>query len=195
MEKRNKKGGISVLGQIHLNRPTTEFPFSAHTSQPTPALFFSSCAMSDRHGGPMGQPQSPHANLPAPAFVLSCSLPCGSFSSVVFRPVGRAHLLLFHRHVGPGWQVHLLPQHRSTVAMTRTTNPRFLRPAYGWVGHEPGGILGIGLCLSSCPVLYKPSACPSSSSHHGEGEGIAAARPPDIAAVARASPRDPVVTV
>jgi hypothetical protein len=108
-EKGIKKGGISVLGQIHLNRPTIEFPFSAHTSQPTPALFFSSRAVSDRHEGPMGQPQSPHANLPAPAFVLSCSLPCGSFSSVVFRPVGRAHLLLFHRHVGPGWQVHLLP--------------------------------------------------------------------------------------
>jgi hypothetical protein len=77
------------LGQIHLNRPTTEFPFSAHTSQPTPALFFPSCAVSDRHGGPTGQPQSPHANLPALAFVLSCSLPCGSFSSVVFRPVKR----------------------------------------------------------------------------------------------------------
>jgi hypothetical protein len=63
------------------------------------------------------------------------------------------------------------PQHRSTVATTRTTIPRFLRRADGWDDHEPGGILGIGLCLPSCPVLYKPSACPSSSSHHGEGEG------------------------
>jgi hypothetical protein len=66
------------------------------------------------------------------------------------------------------------PQHRSTVATNCTMNPRFLRPADGWDVHEPGGILGIGLCLPSCPVLYKPSACPSSSSHHGEGEGIAA---------------------
>jgi hypothetical protein len=67
------------------------------------------------------------------------------------------------------------PQHRSTVATTRTTNPRFLRPADGWDGHEPGGILGIGLCLpfSLCyiipelPTTASPMAGRASFIHGG----------------------------
>jgi hypothetical protein len=53
--KRKGKKGISALGQIHLHRPTTEFPFSAHSlSLPTPAS--RRAAGTRRHVGPGCQP-------------------------------------------------------------------------------------------------------------------------------------------
>jgi hypothetical protein len=110
-----------------------------------------------------------HPRAPVPASSSLTVGPCPQRpTSLPLR--GRLQQITATAKLGPLVGPPSSTPNRPAVATDYAMNPGLLRPADGWGGHELGGILGIGLCLPSCPVLYKPSACPSSSSHHGEGD-------------------------